>query len=74
MLGSAADREILFGLLATQLRFATLDGVSRALASCASGRGPSVRRNLIDQGTIDESASALVEEMEPPGSGRFRPP
>jgi len=62
MLASDSDREILFGLLAIQLKFVGFESVSRAMASWAAGRGGSLQKTLINQGTLDEPAGAVVEQ------------
>jgi WD40 repeat protein/serine/threonine protein kinase len=61
MLESAAEGQILFGLLAIEMRLVSVEGVARAMAKWAAGSGLPLRRILAADGMLDESAAALVQ-------------
>jgi WD40 repeat protein/serine/threonine protein kinase len=63
MFASDIDRQILFGLMAIQLKLVTVAHASRALAEWSVVRDRSLKRILIDQKMLDEPAGDLVESV-----------
>jgi eukaryotic-like serine/threonine-protein kinase len=63
MLASDADRQILFGVMAIQLKLVTVGNASRALAAWSAHRDCSFQRILIDQQLLDLPACELVASV-----------
>jgi WD40 repeat protein/serine/threonine protein kinase len=63
MVTTDADTQILFGLMAVQLRLLSVASVSRALVAWSGSGGLPVRQILIQQVLIDVPAGALIESV-----------
>jgi eukaryotic-like serine/threonine-protein kinase len=55
-----ADCQLLFGLLAVQLKLASLEQISRALESWRTCRDSSLARLLCEQGALDEAGGVII--------------
>ncbi len=62
-MASDPERQILFGLIAIQLKLITVAHAARALAEWSRGQDRSLRQILIDQQTLALSAADLVESV-----------
>jgi WD40 repeat protein/serine/threonine protein kinase len=61
MRDSDADCQLLFGVLAIQMKLLSVASVSRGLSTWSASRESSLKRILIDQGVLDLAAGALIE-------------
>jgi eukaryotic-like serine/threonine-protein kinase len=58
---SNADCQLLFGVLAIQMKILSVSNLSPGLTKWSASRESSLQRILIDQGVLDEAAGALIE-------------
>jgi eukaryotic-like serine/threonine-protein kinase len=58
---SNADRQLLFGVLAIQMKILSVASVSSGLSMWSASRDQSLKRILIDQAVLDDAAGALIE-------------
>jgi WD40 repeat protein/serine/threonine protein kinase len=61
MLTSDADSQLLFGLLAIQLRILSVESVSQALVTWSASRLTPLKTILIDMGLLDQAGGTLIE-------------
>jgi eukaryotic-like serine/threonine-protein kinase len=61
MLENDADRQLLFGLLAIQLRIVSLADISQGLTKWSTSRVASLKSNLLDAAKLDTASGELIE-------------
>ena len=63
MTASLADRNLLFGILALQMKFITREQFIAAAAEWIGDKSKRLTRILADQGALDEETRAILEKM-----------
>ena len=61
MLENDADCQLLFGLLAIQLRIVSVADISRGLTAWSKSRDTTLKQILIDGGALDAASGELIE-------------
>ena len=63
MTASLADRNLLFGILALQMKFITREQFTGAAAEWIADKSKRLTQILVDQGALDEETRAILEKM-----------